>query len=52
MNLAEIARAFGRDRSTAAHAVHLIEDLRDDPELDRTIGWMEALLRSAAGMPL
>ena len=51
MNLAEIARAFGRDRSTAAHACHQIEDMREDPELDRTIGWLETLLRGASGMP-
>jgi chromosomal replication initiation ATPase DnaA len=52
MNLAEIGRAFDRDRSTAAHACHQIEDMRDDPELDRTIGWLETLLRGAAGMPV
>ncbi|HEV2561960.1 MAG TPA: helix-turn-helix domain-containing protein [Rhizomicrobium sp.] len=52
MNLAEIARAFGRDPSTATHACHQIEDMREDPELDRTIGWLETQLRGAAGMPV
>jgi chromosomal replication initiation ATPase DnaA len=48
MNLASVGRGFGRDRSTAAHAVHRVEAMRDDPELNRTLGWLEATLRSAA----
>jgi len=34
MSLARVADAFGRDRTTAAHACHLIEDGRDDPAFD------------------
>ena len=49
MSLGEVAHAFGRDRSTASHAFHHIEDLRDDPELDRTLGYLETLLRGTAG---
>ena len=38
ISLSEVATAFGRDRSTAAHAFHRIEEMREDPELDRTLG--------------
>lgn len=47
MSLTEVARAFGRDRSTAAHAFRRIEELREDPELDRTLAWLESMLRRA-----
>lgn len=40
MSLARVARAFDRDRSTAAYACHLIEDMRDDPDFD---DWLEQL---------
>jgi|SRR6185437_1361230 chromosomal replication initiation ATPase DnaA len=45
MSFAEVARDFGRDRSTACHAVQRVEALRDDPELDRTLVWLEGTLR-------
>jgi chromosomal replication initiation ATPase DnaA len=45
MSLAEVARGFGRDRSTACHAVQRVEAMRDDPELDRTLVWLEGTLR-------
>jgi chromosomal replication initiation ATPase DnaA len=45
MNLTDVARAFGRDRSTAAYAFRHIEELREDPEHDRTLIWYEAMLR-------
>lgn len=40
MSLARVAAAFGRDRSTVAHACHLVEDLRDNDEFD---AWMARL---------
>ena len=43
-----VAGAFGRDRSTVAHACRRIEDLRDDPAFDRQVAQMEASLRWAA----
>jgi len=49
MNLAEIARGFGRDRTTARHACRHVEELREDPARDRLLAWLEALLRQAAG---
>ena len=47
ISVAEVARAFGRHPTTAAHAVRRIEELREDPELDRALGWLEAMLRRA-----
>ena len=49
-SLSEVGRAFGRDRTTASYACNRIEDLRDDPDVDRTLGWMEIVLRQAAGL--
>jgi len=49
MTFAQIGMAFGRNRSTACHAMHHVENLRDDPELDRTLVQLETLLRQAAG---
>lgn len=45
--MARVAVAFGRDRTTASHAVHRIEDLRDDADFDAQISAMEACLREA-----
>ncbi len=47
LSLAEVARAFGRDPSTASHACHRVEDLRDDPDLDHRLDRLEILLREA-----
>lgn len=46
--LSRVAMAFGRDRSTAAHACHRIEDRRDDRDFD---AWMEALEESLRSTP-
>lgn len=47
LSLARVAAAFGRDRSTVAHACHTIEDRRDDDEFDAWIAALEAALRDA-----
>lgn len=47
LSLARVAVAFGRDRSTAAHACHAMEDRRDDPQFDAWIGALEGMLREA-----
>ncbi|HSZ74286.1 MAG TPA: helix-turn-helix domain-containing protein [Rhizomicrobium sp.] len=49
-SLTEVGRAFGRDRSTASYACNRIEDLRDDPDVERTLVWMETVLRQATGL--
>lgn len=48
LSLTEVAAAFGRDRTTASHACHLIEDLRDNILFDRHMGRLENVLREAA----
>ena len=45
MSLARIATAFGRDRSTIAHACHAIEDKREDAQFDLWIGGLETMLQ-------
>ena len=45
--LARVASAFDRDRSTAAHACHRIEDERDDQDFDDCLEQLEACLRTA-----
>jgi len=47
LSLARVAAAFGRDRSTVAHACHAIEDRRDEPHFDLWIGALEAMLKRA-----
>lgn len=47
LSLARVAVAFGRDRSTVAHACHNIEDRRDQEEFDLWIAALEAMLRDA-----
>jgi chromosomal replication initiation ATPase DnaA len=49
LSLARVAIAFGRDRSTVAHACHTIEDRRDEAQFDLWIGALEAMLRDAPG---
>jgi chromosomal replication initiation ATPase DnaA len=44
MSITRASIAFGRDRSTIAHACHRIEDLRDDPIIDRQLEAWEQLL--------
>ncbi|MEI8152807.1 MAG: helix-turn-helix domain-containing protein [Hyphomicrobiales bacterium] len=41
LNYSEVARAFGRDRTTAAHACQLIEERRDDPAIDAVLCSLE-----------
>ena len=38
----------GRDRTTASHACHRVEDLRDNPDFDRQLTHLENILREAA----
>lgn len=47
MSLSRVAIAFGRDRSTVAHACHVIEDRRDEAHFDAWIGSLETMLRDA-----
>ncbi len=43
LSMKEVGRGFGKERTTVLHAVHLVEDMRDDPEIDELIGRTEHL---------
>ena len=42
LSLTEVGTLFARDRSTVAHACGVVEDRRDDPELDGKLDHLEA----------
>lgn len=46
----QLAAEVGRDRSTIQHACDLVERMREEnAEFESSIGWMETMLRRAAG---
>jgi len=47
VNVTRVGRAFNRDRSTASHACRVIEEMREDPVLDRKIQALESFLKMA-----
>jgi Bacterial dnaA protein helix-turn-helix len=47
LSMFEVGLGFQRDRSTVAHACHLIEDLRDDPDFERVILMIERIAEAA-----
>jgi chromosomal replication initiation ATPase DnaA len=49
LNMTDIGRAFGRDRTTVLYACHLVEDLRDDTDFDRIITMTERVALAAFG---
>lgn len=48
ISLSEVGRIFTRDRTTVAHACAVVEDMRDDPDFDRCLAFLEMALISAA----
>lgn len=46
----EVGRAFGRDRTTAAHACRLVEERRDDPRLDAMLERLEVACATARAL--
>lgn len=46
LNLTEVGRVFGRDRTTVAHACRVVEDRRDDPVLDHSLQLMEWVVQT------
>lgn len=42
----QTGEAFGRDRSTVAHACSRVEDWREDPAFDRRLSGLEAWLQA------
>ena len=49
LNFESIGRAFGRDRSTVAHACRVVEDGRDDIWFDCRVATLELICRAATG---
>jgi chromosomal replication initiation ATPase DnaA len=48
LDVKELARTFGRDDSTARYALQQVADMRHDAEFDRTIVYLESMLRQTA----
>lgn len=42
LSLSDVGRYFGRDRTTVAHACQVVEDRRENPNIDRTVSSIEA----------
>lgn len=51
LSLSEIGRAFDRDRTTVAHACHVVEDRRDDPAFDGFVGALERVAKRLVDPP-
>jgi chromosomal replication initiation ATPase DnaA len=47
LNMKDVGKGFGRDRTTVMHACHLVEDLRDDDDFDQIISRTEHLVAAA-----
>jgi Bacterial dnaA protein helix-turn-helix len=47
ISLSQVGRAFGRDRTTASHACHVVEDAREDRQIDALI---ESCAQSLCGL--
>lgn len=45
IGLADVGRAFGRDRTTVSHACGVVEEHRDDPAFDATLELLFGILR-------
>ena len=49
LNFEIVGQAFGRDRTTVAHACRVIEDSRDDIWFDCRVATLELVCRAAIG---
>lgn len=47
MEIRAVAELFRRKATTVHHAIRKVEAMREEGGLDRTLGWLEALLRGA-----
>ncbi len=45
IEVGEVGRSFGRDRTTVRHACGVVEDSRDDPGFDLTLELLVGILR-------
>ena len=48
LTLTRAGELFGRDRTTVAHACHVVEDRREDPSFDRALELLERVVRVLA----
>lgn len=48
LSLTEVGALFGRDRTTVAHACEVVEDRRDDPDLDARLDHLECAVSALA----
>ncbi|MDX2235159.1 MAG: helix-turn-helix domain-containing protein [Hyphomonadaceae bacterium] len=48
MSLTQVAASIGRDRSTVAHGLRVVEDRREDPRFDSWLQHLEDAVRLAA----
>jgi hypothetical protein len=46
LSYSQVASLYARDRTTAAHACNVVEDRRDDPQLDDILGLLELCIRA------
>ena len=49
MSMTEVGALFSRDRTTVAHACEVVEDRRDDPELDSRVERLECAIAAVIG---
>jgi chromosomal replication initiation ATPase DnaA len=49
LSLTEVGALFARDRTTVAHACEVVEDRRDDPELDGRLEHLECAVSALIG---
>ncbi|WP_274424908.1 helix-turn-helix domain-containing protein [Chelativorans sp. YIM 93263] len=47
LSMTDVARGFGRDRTTVQYACHLVEDLRDDQDFDCIVLMVERVTAAA-----
>jgi len=47
LQMQEVGDGFQRDRSTVAHACHVVEDLRDDPDFEDVLQMIEQIIEAA-----
>ena len=49
LSMTEVGALFSRDRTTVAHACEVVEDRRDDPELDSRVERLECAIAAVIG---
>lgn len=49
LSLTEVGVLFARDRTTVAHACEVVEDRRDDPEIDGCLDHLECAVAALIG---